>query len=133
MITLVISQIKGYINPLFTKLFQTCYFFYPIEKFLKVVASFSRFPSYLPPPKKKIKKNVENSIFLFCALKKSSERWFETHIMLKIAQLTMEIYFWKFILSFETWWYFLDFSSLIQTKRKEEHKNLAKMNLNLFL
>ena len=133
MITLVISQIKGYINPLFTKLFQTCYFFYPIEKFLKVVASFSRFPSYLPPPKKKIKKNVENSIFLFCALKKSSERWSETHIMLKIAQLTMEIYFWKFILSFETWWYFLDFSSLIQTKRKEEHKNLAKMNLNLFL
>ena len=74
MITLVISQIKGYINPLFTKLFQTCYFFYPIEKFLKVVASFSRFPSYLPPTKKKIKKNVENSIFLFCALKKSSER-----------------------------------------------------------
>ena len=42
---------------------------YPIEKFSKIVASFSPFPS--PPPKKK---NAENAIFLLCALKMSSER-----------------------------------------------------------
>ena len=43
---------------------------YPIEKFSKIVASFSPFPS--PPPQKK--KNAENAIFLLCALKMSSER-----------------------------------------------------------
>ena len=44
---------------------------YPIEKFSKIVASFSPFPSLPPPPKKK---NAENAIFLLCALKMSSER-----------------------------------------------------------
>ena len=99
---------------------------YPIEKILKIVASFFRFLRSSP-------KNAENSIFLICALKKSSERWFETHLLLKIAQLTLEICFWKFILSFEARWYFLWF---IQTKKKEgleKHKILAKMDLNLFL
>ena len=33
---------------------------YPIEEFLKIVASFSRFPRPPPPPKKK---NAENSSF----------------------------------------------------------------------
>ena len=41
---------------------------YPIEKFLKIVASFSRFPR--PPPPKKMPKIL---VFLLCALKKPSE------------------------------------------------------------
>ena len=60
----------------------------PLEKILKIVASFSRFPS--PPPKKKMPKIL---FFLLIALKKSSERGFETHLMLKIAQITLEICF----------------------------------------
>ena len=62
---------------------------YPLEKILKIVASFSRFPSP-PPPKKKMPKIL---FFLLIALKKSSERGFETHLMLKIAQITLEICF----------------------------------------
>ena len=58
---------------------------YPIEKFFKIVTSLFR----LPRPKK----NAENSIFLLCALKKSSEMWSDTHLIIKIVQLTLEISF----------------------------------------
>ena len=45
---------------------------YSIEKFLKIVASLSRLQSPSPPPTPPPKK-AENSIFLLCALKKTSE------------------------------------------------------------
>ena len=96
---------------------------YPIEKILKIVASFFRFLRSSP-------KNAENSIFLICALKKSSERWFETHLLLKIAQLTLEICFWKFILSFETWWYFLGFCLAYSNKEKRRAKKAQKFSKN---
>ena len=96
---------------------------YPIEEFLKIVASFCRFPR---PPSK----NAENSIFLLCALKKSSKRWFETHLMLKIAQHTLQICFWMFILSFETWLYFLGFCLAYWNKEKRRVKKAPNFSEN---
>ena len=92
---------------------------YTIEKFFKIVASLSR----LPRPKIK---NAENSIFLLYVLKKSSKMWFETHLMLRIAQLTLEINFWKYILSFETWWLFLGFCLAYWNKEKRRAKKAQK-------
>ena len=96
---------------------------YPIEKFSNIVASFSRFP--MPP-----QKNAKNAIFLLCALKKSSERWFETHLMLNITQLTLDICFWKFILSFETCWYFLGFCHAYSNKEKKRARIAKEFSKN---
>ena len=102
---------------------------YPIEEFLKIVASFSRFPRPPPPPPPK-KKMPKILVFLLCALKKPSEMWFETHLMLKIAQLTLEMYSWKFILSFETWWYFLGFCLAYSNKEKKRAKKAQGFSKN---
>ena len=54
--------------------------------------------------------------------------------MLKIAQLTLEICFCKFILSFETWWYFLGFCLAYSNKEKrraKKPKNFSKKELEL--
>ena len=103
---------------------------YPIEIFLKIVASFSRFP--------RTPKNHMSKILFFCYVRwRSLLRitiwfwvWFENHQMLKIAQLTLKICFWKFISSFETWWYFLGFCLAYLNKEKRRAKKPQKFSKN---
>ena len=103
---------------------------YPIEIFLKIVASFSRFP--------RTPKNDMSKILFFSYVRwRSLLRitiwfwvWFENHQMLKIAQLTLKICFWKFISSFETWWYFLGFCLAYSNKEKRRAKKAQKFSKN---
>ena len=100
----------------------------PIKTFSKIVASLSQLPR---PKKKKKKKKPKIQIFLLCALKKSLEMWFETLLMLKVSQLTLEISFWKYILSFETWQLFLGFCLFAYSnKEKRRAKKAQKISKN---
>ena len=50
--------------------------------------------------------------------------------MVKIAQHTLEIYFWKFIFSSETWCFFLGFYLAYSNKEKRRAKKAQKFSEN---
>ena len=99
---------------------------YPIEKNFKIVASFSRFPRFPPQKKKKCRKFY---FFAYC-IEKVFRKVIWDSPNVKIAQLTLEICFWMFILIFQTWWYFLGFCLAYSNKEKRRAKKAQNFSKN---